>query len=127
MPSSDITVKLAQSTKPQALSDRDVVQVGWNLDPQEWKGGDEDAVVAYVKAALERTRGPLILLLHDKNLSTVRALPRILDHVAAVNQSGADPIDVLDYRVFLPTRPLPDDGLGPLWKRFGGAFRALGK
>ena len=111
----------------QALRDRDVAQVGWNVDPQEWKGNDEDAVVDYVTKSLARIRGPVILLLHDKNLSTVRALPRILDYVASVNQGGGDPIEILDYRVFLPKIPMPDSGLGPLVSRFAQAFGALGK
>ena len=58
-----------------------MIQVGWNMDPQEWRGEDEDAVVKYTTAALRRAKGPVILLLHDKNVSGVRALSRILDFV----------------------------------------------
>jgi len=111
----------------QALAERDVVQVGWNMDPQEWKGNDEDAVVDYVTKTLARIHGPMILLLHDKNLSTVHALPRILDYVAGVNRSGEEPIQVLDYRVFLPKRPMPDSGLGPLVDRFALALATLAR
>jgi peptidoglycan/xylan/chitin deacetylase (PgdA/CDA1 family) len=65
----------------RALADRDVIQVGWNMDPQEWRGDDEDAIVKYATAALRRARGPVILLLHDKNVAAGHALRRILDFV----------------------------------------------
>ena len=32
----------------QALRERDLLQVGWSIDPQEWKGGSEDQIVEYV-------------------------------------------------------------------------------
>jgi len=101
----------------RALADRDVIQVGWNMDPQEWRGEDEDGIVSYTTQALRRIKGPVILLLHDKNLAAVRALSRILDFVAGENaraaQSGTAPIRIVDYRVFLPAQKLPETGLEP--------------
>jgi peptidoglycan/xylan/chitin deacetylase (PgdA/CDA1 family) len=111
----------------RALADRDLIQVGWNMDPQEWRGEDEDAVVKYTIAGLRRAQGPVILLLHDKNVSGVRALSRILDFVgeenARVAREGGKPIRIVDYRVFLPAPELPPSGLGP-WAH--AAAQALG-
>jgi peptidoglycan/xylan/chitin deacetylase (PgdA/CDA1 family) len=102
----------------RALADRDVVQVGWNMDPQEWRGEDEDAIVKYATAGLRRTRGPVILLLHDKNVAAVHAVARILDFVDSENaraaRDGTAPIRLVDYRVFLPAEPLPETGI-ELW------------
>lgn len=102
----------------RALAERDVVAVGWNMDPQEWRGEDEDAVVRYTTNGLRRAKGPMILLLHDKKVSAVRALSRILDFVDAENarvaREGGQPIRVLDYRVLLPAQPMPETGLGPI-------------
>lgn len=109
----------------QALSDRDMVQVGWNLDPQEWKGGTEDAIVSYVVRELRHMQGEMILLLHDKNMAAVRALPRILDFIEAENRHNKDPIRVVDYRVFLPQKPLPSIGILPLVQGFGTAVTAF--
>jgi peptidoglycan/xylan/chitin deacetylase (PgdA/CDA1 family) len=111
----------------RALREREVIQVGWNLDPQEWRGENEDAVVQYTTAALRRMRGPVILLLHDKNVSGVRALSRILDFVeeenARVAREGGKPIRIVDYRVLLPAPELPETGLEP-WART--TLRSLG-
>jgi hypothetical protein len=48
----------------------------------------------------------VILLLHDKNLAAVQALPRILDWIdrenARVAREGGTPIRIVDYSVLLP-------------------------
>jgi hypothetical protein len=88
------------------------------MDPQEWRGEDEDAIVKYATAGLQRTRGPVILLLHDKNVAAVHAVARILDFVDSENaraaRDGTAPIRLVDYRVFLPAEPLPETGI-ELW------------
>jgi len=113
----------------RVLADRDIVQVGWNMDPQEWRGEDEDAIVKYATAGLRRAKGPVILLLHDKNVAAVHAVARILDFVegenARVAREGGQPIRLVDYRVFLPTEPLPETGI-ELWaKSFASSLGAL--
>ena len=111
----------------RALREREVIQLGWNMDPQEWRGENEDAVVKYTTAALRRIQGPVILLLHDKNVSGVRALSRILDFVdqenARVAREGGKPIRIVDYRVLLPAPELPETGIEP-WGR--ATLRSLG-
>jgi len=113
----------------RTLANRDVIQVGWNMDPQEWRGEDEDAIVKYATAGLRRARGPVILLLHDKNVAAVRALRRILDFVDSENaraaREGIPPIRLVDYRVFLPAQPLPDTGLEPLGRSFVDSLGVL--
>jgi peptidoglycan/xylan/chitin deacetylase (PgdA/CDA1 family) len=113
----------------RTLADRDIIQVGWNMDPQEWRGEDEDAIVKYTIAKLRRMRGPVILLLHDKNINAVRALRRILDFVndenARAAREGVPPIRMVDYRVFLPAQELPETGLEPWGRSVAASLGAL--
>src|SRR5687767_3758743 len=68
-----------------ALAERELIQIGWNLDPQEWRASDPEAVFTYVTQSLAQLRGRAILLLHDKHPAAVKALPRILDWIVAEN------------------------------------------
>jgi peptidoglycan/xylan/chitin deacetylase (PgdA/CDA1 family) len=112
-----------------ALAERELLSVGWNLDPQEWRGGTENAIVDYVTSHLARFTGRAVLLLHDTRHQAVAALPRILDWVAAENarasRSGTAPIRIADYSVFLPTEPLPESGLAPFAARLQWAVAGL--
>jgi peptidoglycan-N-acetylglucosamine deacetylase len=89
----------------RALAERDMVQVGWNADPREWRGNSEDAVFKEVTGQLARATSPVILLLHDKNLNAVQALPRILDWIeqekARVEREGGIPIRIIDHSLLL--------------------------
>jgi peptidoglycan/xylan/chitin deacetylase (PgdA/CDA1 family) len=113
----------------RALADRDVIQVGWNMDPQEWRGEDEDAIVKYATAGLRRAKGPVILLLHDKNVAAVHALARILDFVdgenARATREGKASIRLTDYRVFLPAEPMPETGVEVWGRSFLSSLGAL--
>ena len=114
----------------QALRERDLIQVGWNLDPQEWRASDQEAVFTYVTQSLAHLRGRAILLLHDKHPAAVRALPRILDWIVAENarvaREGGIPIRVVDYSVFVPERPPPPPtGLEPLFERLMSSLAVL--
>src|SRR5215471_14051363 len=62
-----------------ALEARGVPDVGWNLDPQDWKSESEEAVYSYLVERIGRLHGRGILLLHDTHAASVRALPRMLD------------------------------------------------
>jgi peptidoglycan/xylan/chitin deacetylase (PgdA/CDA1 family) len=112
------------------LAERDLIQVGWNMDPQEWRGEDEDGLDKYTTVALRRSRGPVILLLHDTKLSAVRALRRILDFVEAENAraaiDGQPRIRIVDYRVLLPAKPLPETGFEPWLGSVASSLGALG-
>jgi hypothetical protein len=100
------------------------------MDPQEWRGENEDAIVKYTTAGLRRARGPVILLLHDKNVAAVRALRRILDFVDSENaraaRDGTPPMRLVDYRVFLPAPKLPETGLEPWGRSVAASLGALG-
>jgi peptidoglycan/xylan/chitin deacetylase (PgdA/CDA1 family) len=114
----------------RALRERDLLQVGWSLDPQEWKGGNEDQIVEYVTRRIARGGGRSILLLHDTRQEAVRALPRILDWIARENdraaREGRPPLKIRDYSVFLPPRPpLPETGFEPFLADLGSALSGL--
>jgi peptidoglycan/xylan/chitin deacetylase (PgdA/CDA1 family) len=110
----------------QALAERELLLVGWNLDPQEWKGGSEDAIVDYVTSRLARSTGRAVLLLHDTQRPVARALARILDWIDADNaravRAGTEPLAIRDYSVFLPAAPLPPTWLEPFGDRIAAAL-----
>ncbi len=92
----------------RALVERDLIQVGWNADPREWRGNSERAIFSYVTDVLAHASAPVILLLHDKNMAAVQTLPRILDWIeqeqSRVAREGGVPIRIVDYSVLLPER-----------------------
>ena len=93
-----------------ALNARELPDVGWNLDPQDWKNErDEEAVFSYLTATLGGLKGRGILLMHDTHLASVHALPRLLDWLARENardvREGRQPIQIIDYRVMVPRAP----------------------
>jgi peptidoglycan/xylan/chitin deacetylase (PgdA/CDA1 family) len=112
-----------------ALRARDLLQIGWNLDPQEWRSGSEDGTYDYVTKRLEHFTGRAILLLHDTHGEAVRALPRILDWIAHESdraaRKGELPIAIRDYTVFLRATPVGESGLEPFVADLETAFSAL--
>jgi peptidoglycan/xylan/chitin deacetylase (PgdA/CDA1 family) len=114
-----------------ALAERGLINVGWNVDPQEWRGDSEDAITAQVISQLARLSGRGIVLLHDTNPGAVRALPRILDWIDHENTRvpAAARLRIVDYGVFLPARALPETGmersLGGLAHGFARAFSQI--
>jgi peptidoglycan/xylan/chitin deacetylase (PgdA/CDA1 family) len=102
-----------------ALNARGLTDVGWNLDPQDWKvERDEEAVVSYLTNKLGGLKGRGILLMHDTHLASVYALPRVLDWLAKENardvREGRQPIQIVDYRELVPARPVAAGGLPEL-------------
>jgi peptidoglycan/xylan/chitin deacetylase (PgdA/CDA1 family) len=102
-----------------SLQARGLVDLGWNLDPQDWKvDRDEQFVYKYLTARLSRLKGRGILLLHDTHLASVHALPRLLDWLARQNaadrRAGQPPITMIDYRAIIPARELAGGGLPQL-------------
>jgi peptidoglycan/xylan/chitin deacetylase (PgdA/CDA1 family) len=67
------------------LAERNLDHFHWDLDPQEWKHGDQARTVRYVTGELGRASGRAVLLLHDVKQVTTRALPQILDWIDAEN------------------------------------------
>jgi peptidoglycan/xylan/chitin deacetylase (PgdA/CDA1 family) len=98
------------------LRARELVSVGWNLDPQDWRNPTSDDILTYLEGRLSRLKGRGILLLHDTHPASVFALGPLLDWIARENRvaarDGRDPIVLRDYAVFLPRRPLAQTGIG---------------
>jgi peptidoglycan/xylan/chitin deacetylase (PgdA/CDA1 family) len=84
--------------------------VGWDIDPQDWRLRDANKITKSVTRHLKRLQGRSILLLHDVQAATVRALPKILDWLEKENASrkahGQLPIKVIDYK-YLTDRVTP--------------------
>jgi peptidoglycan/xylan/chitin deacetylase (PgdA/CDA1 family) len=102
-----------------ALNARGMPDIGWNIDPQDWKrGDDEEAVLAYLIGKVEKLRGRGIMLLHDTHEASVHALPRFLDWLARENTRAArkkrPPVNIIDYSVMVPKRPVVASGLPEL-------------
>jgi peptidoglycan/xylan/chitin deacetylase (PgdA/CDA1 family) len=100
------------------LKERELPDIGWNIDPQDWKSDDEEAVFAYLTKKLSQLRGRGILLLHDTHSASVHALPRLLDWLARDNaravRAKQPPVKVIDYSVLVPRRPITPSGLPEL-------------
>jgi peptidoglycan/xylan/chitin deacetylase (PgdA/CDA1 family) len=116
-----------------ALTVRELPDIGWNLDPQDWKNKSEDAVFQYLVGKLAHLRGRGILLLHDTHLASVSALPRVLDWLSRENQrdqdEGRPPVAIIDYSVLVPRRPMAESGferlVGDVVADMGGSLARL--
>jgi peptidoglycan-N-acetylglucosamine deacetylase len=102
-------------TLEAALAARQLVSVGWNLDPQDWRNPTSEEILTYLQSRLARLKGRGILLLHDTHPASVFALGPLLDWIARENRvavrAGQAPIVLRDYSVFLPARPAPRTGI----------------
>jgi peptidoglycan/xylan/chitin deacetylase (PgdA/CDA1 family) len=98
-----------------ALAARELPDIGWNLDPQDWKNRREEDVFNYLVKKLSKLRGRGILLMHDTHSASVRALPRVLEWLAQQNArdvaAGRPPVKIIDYDVLVPKRPQATTGL----------------
>lgn len=81
------------------LAARGTVHMHWDLDPQEWRHSDPAETVSYVTRALGQARARNVLLLHDINPATAKALPEILawitDENARRRSANQRPIRIL--------------------------------
>lgn len=71
------------------LAERNLVHFHWDIDPQDWKGGNAPRIRGHVQRQLEKMTGRNVLLLHDVKKATVEALPAILDWIEAENARRA--------------------------------------
>jgi peptidoglycan/xylan/chitin deacetylase (PgdA/CDA1 family) len=111
-----------------ALAERELVSVGWNLDPQDWRNPTSEEILAYLEAKLTRLEGRGILLLHDTHPASVFALGPLLDWIARENVRAVaahrPPIVMRDYSAFLPARPIPQTSLGAVVASVARGLRA---
>src|SRR5207302_361968 len=77
------------------VAERGYSQIGWDIDPQEWRPGRKvEDVVHYITSRLARIRrGRAIVLMHDSREKTVLALPKVLDWLAVHPE-----IKIVDWR-----------------------------
>jgi peptidoglycan/xylan/chitin deacetylase (PgdA/CDA1 family) len=101
-----------------ALDGLGVHPIGWDIDPQDWRLKNAAKIEAYVTHALARLHGRAILLLHDVQSETVKALPHILDWIdhenAARQARGEPPIKIIDYSYLVPEHKLVPPALDAL-------------
>ena len=92
-----------------ALTERELPEIGWNIDPQDWKrrrgGGvrvpDPEAVAAQGArdpAAARHALGVGARPAADARLARARKRPR--------GARGQPPVNVIDYSVLVPRRPI---------------------
>ncbi len=96
------------------LGDRDLNHLHWDMDPQEFRHHSADATVAYVTSRLRRLADGqrAVLLMHDTQPTSVRALPKILKWIAAENEKrrrrGRRPIRITEASAWVAeTKPMP--------------------
>jgi len=117
----------------RALRDRNLLNLGWNVDPQEWRHRDRHSIAEAVISQIKGLKYRGIVLLHDTKRSTVGALPLVFDWIRKENRRAADPgrhtgsrpIRIVDYAVFLPKSPVPPSGLEPLVHRLAKVAHPL--
>jgi peptidoglycan/xylan/chitin deacetylase (PgdA/CDA1 family) len=102
-----------------ALTARGMPDIGWNIDPQDWKTDNaEEAVFTYLTDKVSKLRGRGIMLLHDTHEASVHALPRFLDWLARENARAVrqrrPPVNLIDYSVMVPKRPVTASGIPEL-------------
>lgn len=73
------------------LKDRDIEHMHWDLDPQEFRHHSADVSFSYVTRRLSRLAPGkrAILLMHDTQPATAKALPRILSWISKENEKRA--------------------------------------
>jgi peptidoglycan/xylan/chitin deacetylase (PgdA/CDA1 family) len=86
----------------EALAQRGISHLHWDIDPQEWRSHDADETAAAIIGKLRELRDDqrAVVLIHDTKDSAARALPMILDWIAAENTrragAGRKPLRILD-------------------------------
>jgi peptidoglycan/xylan/chitin deacetylase (PgdA/CDA1 family) len=92
--------------------------IGWDIDPQDWRLRNAAKIEAYVESHLKHLRGRAIVLFHDVQAETVKALPHILDWIDQENAARAarqeTPIKIIDYAYLLPEHKLVPPALDAL-------------
>ena len=92
------------------LASLGIKPIYWDIDPQDWKVKNAAVIEQRVTSSLRTLRGRAILLLHDVQGETVKALPNILAWLDKENQArakdGRPVIQILDYSYLLPEHKL---------------------
>ena len=96
----------------RAVFSRDYTPVFWAMDAQDWRVNTPAAVLANVRAELDRSPRGGVLLMHDTLPWSVAAFPLILDELATRNAAliarGEEPYEVVGLeRFYEPPRAAP--------------------
>ncbi len=83
-----------------------ITPIGWDVDPQDWKLQNADAIFEVMKKELNNLRRPRsIILFHDVQPATIEMLPRFLAWVASESAArrsrGEPPFKFIDYSYLL--------------------------
>jgi peptidoglycan/xylan/chitin deacetylase (PgdA/CDA1 family) len=88
------------ATLERMLGERNIRHFYWDIDSQEWRHNSAKRMTAFITRSLARLQGRAVILMHDTKQATVKALPEILDWLAAENAKRAEktrrPIRVLE-------------------------------
>lgn len=113
----------------RALTQRQLISVGWTIDPQDWRRRDPQLVVEYVRQRLAAMEQNAVLLMHDTRPTGVRALPGILDWIAEergrAERGEARPLEVLSPTALLPSVAPEPTGVEPLLSHIVEGLRVV--
>jgi peptidoglycan/xylan/chitin deacetylase (PgdA/CDA1 family) len=114
----------------QTLAGLGIKHTGWDIDPQDWKVRNAAKIEAYVEHQLTLLHGRAIVLFHDVQGETVKALPRILDWIdrenaARVQSKERAPIKIIDYSYLMPKHELVPPALDALGRVLIGCARRV--
>ncbi|MEZ4389472.1 MAG: polysaccharide deacetylase family protein [Polyangiales bacterium] len=88
----------------RAVFSRGYTPVHWALDSNDWRVNRADAVLANVRAELDRSPRGGVMLMHDTLPWTVEAFPRVLDEIDRRNRElvarGEDPYLIVGLDAF---------------------------
>ena len=102
----------------QALADRNMLAVGWTIDPQDWRRQSPDKVAAFVIDRLQKMASRAVVLMHDTHLTGPQALPEILafidDERARASRGETRPLEIVEPSVLLPPTDLPPSTIEPV-------------
>ena len=73
----------------EALAKRSMQHMHWDIDPQEWKNRSAKYASGYVIHKLQHLDQRAILLMHDTQWVTTKALPLVFDWIDAENRRRA--------------------------------------
>jgi peptidoglycan/xylan/chitin deacetylase (PgdA/CDA1 family) len=92
-----------------------ITPIGWDIDPQDWKLQNAEAIFEVMKKELTNLhRARSIILFHDVQPATIEMLPRFLkwvaDESAARKARGEPPFKFIDYSFLLNRAAEPTPG-----------------
>lgn len=96
------------------LAERNIEHMHWDLDPQEFRHHSADTTFSYVTRRLRRLKPGMraILLMHDTQPATAKALPKILKWITKENakrtERGKRPIRIISGSEYVEEKhPVP--------------------